>query len=201
MATHHDMMPHLHKLVLGETHIGIVSMNGFGRDETVAGSMNALIAQRVPYYLVIDMEHNAKRSFARKLIQDATRMSGQMKDNSFSDMPDPGSTLGYEETHGAAKHAMSSGSEIYNTGISIVLYARSEDELRSAKENIARELANEVGIDYCDEKYAVFKQFKVLSPGSGQTNERLTIMFEENIVDLLPMNGPARDSKKKNHHL
>jgi conjugal transfer ATP-binding protein TraC len=190
--TRTDVRRHFSFLELGDSCVGIVSADGFLIGETVTGMLSSFISQKVPSWLVLDVVHHNKKGLTRQMIYDASKMKASVDDRTITNNPDQGSVEGLESLNTAIRHFLRSGSEIYDLGVSVVLVAKTRGELLEAQEYLISNLNTLVGIEHAKENVALWKQFKRLSPGSGQNNRRLVTMDEQNVADLMPLNGPYK---------
>jgi hypothetical protein len=194
--TKSDVRRHFSYLEIGGACIGIVSADGFLVGETVTGMLSSFSSQKVPAWLIVDVLHHNKKARTRQLIYEASRLKANVDDKTFTKNPDQGSVEGLDAVNAALRHFLRSGSELYDLGVSVVLVAKTRGELIEAQEYLISNLNTLAGIDHAKENLALWKQFKRLSPGSGQNNRRLVTMDEQNAADLMPLNGPYQGHSK-----
>ncbi|HEX2864280.1 MAG TPA: ATP-binding protein [Deinococcales bacterium] len=192
-----DLLRLWRELVLGDAWVGLVSLPNLPVGETRAGMLHDLTnALTCRYRLTLDLVHKAQGPAHRALMAQARRLYAASGEGAFSDYSDPEVRTGAGQLDAALENRAVSGAHVYDLGLSLQVIAPDREALRRGLEQAGAALAHWPGVSPVVESAGLYQQFLKTLPLNGGTNERLSLAFEENAVDLMPHQQPNRGASR-----
>lgn len=158
---------------------------------TWTGMVNKLLALYGTYTVVIDLEHRPQGAAVRELHGRARRMTAAANDpGDLSDYSDPENRFGASESDAALMYVTQTGAHIFKIGLGIIIRQETHHRLEEAVQYAIGALTELPGATYTRENFALLEQYMNLSPGSGQSNDRMFQTLEANATAFLPTSSP-----------
>ncbi len=178
-------------LWVDDQHVMVVSMDQLPVGETHVGMIGHLLSLPYRYWLVVDFVHDPYGAAVRALETQARRLYAQMQETGpITDYADPRARVGFGETDLGLQHTYATGSHVFRVGVSLVIAGEDLEAVKDASRRAVDAFAGMHGLKAIVESAGLWRQWLQLAPYSGQTNERVFRVFEENAADFFPVSGP-----------